>query len=111
MKKYFNIALFLGIIGFCGSALCAANFIVQPSKGGAKTNTIPTINMCAKRGFNRSSCPEGSTPNQRCSSGGKTYYDKCCKDEIYKYASSVSCVNEGLKPGERCGNKWSCVEP
>lgn len=108
MKKIFNIAVFLGIIGFCSSAYCAANFIVQSQKNGNSTNHIPNINMCAKQGYSLTSCPSNAFPNKTCSANGKKYYDKCCDAEVYKYSGYASCVNEGLKLGDMCGGKYSC---
>lgn len=110
MKKLLNITLCLGMFfGFCATSQAGVNFIVQSSKSGNKVNRIPTINMCAKRGFNISSCSENEVPNKSCVSNGTTYYDKCCDKDIYQYSGYAACANLGMKTGDMCGGKYSCV--
>jgi len=111
MKNLLNVALCLRMFfGFCATANAGANFIVQSSSGGHKANRVPTINMCAKRGFGIHSCGENEVPNKSCVFDGTTYYDKCCDKEVYKYSGYAACANLGMKTGDVCGGKYSCVE-
>ena len=111
MKKFFNTMLFLGFfLGLYATAQAGVNFIVQPSKGGHQSNRIPTINMCAKRGFNMTSCGDNAFPNKSCVFEGRKYYDRCCDKNVYKYSGFAACANEGLKLGDMCGGKYSCIQ-